>query len=444
MLRSLEIQSFHSLKNLYLRELTDVNILTGENGSGKSLVLKYLLNHYENCALLRDGLSYTEYDEQSVILDKISTIDLVSEDYWELVEFLPELEGYYKSRSGVERGGLDKLIKICKAVYKLHKYKGIKLFLIDEPETHLHPKLQKDVVKLLGKLAAHLKIQFFVETHSPFVISESAILVDFQEKQSRNYRSRFYPGQKVYFMKNGKISDKNGVSGIKGEYGYWGSKVNTIAGKMLGAGLMDLVSKADFDLSINSPYLVFCEGQGRDEDEKFYNIVFQNRLPRVLFVSSRGSSQLESTFQLLRQIRSGLAANFKLLMLRDRDHEFVDHQAILEYQKSRTGVKVLHRRAIECYIYNSETARLLYQKYNQVCDPHFLKKLDKLNQQIQKEAETGVKGDDYKTRLKNSFYEAIANLDLDSQGYDDLIEQIATLINPDTEVYKELGQLIFG
>jgi predicted ATPase len=443
MLRSLEIHSFHSLKNLFLRELTDVNILTGENGSGKSQVLKYILNHYKDSAMIRDGLSYTENDKYSVILDKISTIDLEPEDYWELVEFLPELENYYKS-SNVERGGLDKLIKMCKSIYKLHKHKGITLFLIDEPEIHLHPKLQKDVAKLLGKLATNLQIQFFVETHSPFLISEAAALVDFQEKQSRNYRSRFYPSQKVYFMKNGKISDKNGVAGFKGEFGYWGSKVNTIAGRMLGAGLMDLVAKAEFDLNQESPYLVFCEGQGRDEDEKFYNIVFQNRIPRVLFVSSRGSSQLESTFQLLRQIRSGLAANFKLLMVRDRDHEFMDQQAILDYQKPRTGVKVLHRRAVECYIYNSETARLLYQKYNQLCDPHFLKKLDKLNEQIQKEAEMGVKGDDYKNRLKNSFYEAIANLDLDSQGYDDLIEQIATLINPDTEVYKELEQVIFG
>ncbi|MEM1311923.1 MAG: AAA family ATPase [Patescibacteria group bacterium] len=443
MLKSIEIKKFRNLSKVKLKELTDVNILTGENGSGKSQVLQYIISCRDDIVLLKDGLNNKYSSEITIILDKITDLHLSKLDYEDLVSFLPVLKRYYQT-NGVERGGLDKLIKICKLVYKLSKYDGVKIFLMDEPETHLHPKLQKDISRLCGVLAVNLKVQFIIETHSPFVISEAASLVDYQEKQSRNYKAEFYPSQKVYFMKNGKLTDKNGVAKVKGQYGYWGSKVNSIAGKMLGAGLMDLVAKAKFDLNDNSPYLVFCEGQGKDEDEKFYNSIFQNHSPRALFVSSRGTSQLESTFELLRQIRAGLAANFKILMVRDRDHEFCSEKEITSYQKNKPGVKVLRRRAIECYMYNSEVVRVLYSSLGKKCELSLLNRLDKLHDQIQKEAENGVRGDSYKNRLKKSFTEAISDLELADSFYSNLNLNIAKLIEPKTTIYKELERIIFG
>jgi hypothetical protein len=442
MIHDLIIENYRSLNRVYLRDLTDVNILTGENGSGKSLVLKYILEHHSDSAIIRDGLGYIAEDHRSVILDKIPSIRLDQGEYDDLISFLPEIEDYYRS-TGPERGGLDKIIKICKAIYKLAKEKNIVTFLIEEPETHLHPRLQKEIPNILDKMVKNLGVQFFVETHSPFIVSDSASLVDYHEKQSRSYHSNFRASQKVYFMKNGKLADKNGMSSIKGEYGYWGSKVNIIAAKMLGAGLMDLISPVEAELTHDAPLVVFCEGQGRDEDEKFYNIVFQNRVPRVLFVSSRGSSQLQSSFQLIREIRSGLASNFKLLMLRDRDHEFRDTQAIKDFERSRPGVHVLYRRAIECYIYNSEIAGLLYAKYNQELDHKLAIRLDELNHQIQSEAERGIKGDDYKERLKNCFYQVIEPLNLRSEFYDLLWQNLAILVTPQSKVYQELEQVVF-
>lgn len=60
--------------------------------------------------------------------------------------------------------------------YQIHKNLGIihpteaRTFIIDEPELHLHPGLQADVVAYLRHLTESENIQFIVATHSPTII----------------------------------------------------------------------------------------------------------------------------------------------------------------------------------------------------------------------------------------------------------------------------------
>ena len=82
-----------------------------------------------------------------------------------------------------------------------------------------------------------------------------------------------------------------------------------------------------------------------------------------MFVSCRGASQLHKTFRLLTEIKPGLSADFELLMLRDRDHEFPSLADIQRYQQENEGCRVLFKRALEVYLYNSETARLVLSKF---------------------------------------------------------------------------------
>lgn len=67
-------------------------------------------------------------------------------------------------------GGLMSLIQTCWQIFLFTKaYGETAVVLIDEPENHLHPSLQRD---FLGKLVkAFSKVQFIVATHSPFVIT---------------------------------------------------------------------------------------------------------------------------------------------------------------------------------------------------------------------------------------------------------------------------------
>lgn len=67
-------------------------------------------------------------------------------------------------------GGLMALIQAAWQVFLFTKaYGEVAVVLMDEPENHLHPSLQRD---FLGNLVrAFPKVQFVVATHSPFVIT---------------------------------------------------------------------------------------------------------------------------------------------------------------------------------------------------------------------------------------------------------------------------------
>lgn len=347
--------------------------------------------------------------------------------------------------------GEDIVTKLALGILYLNQEFGIDLFLLEEPESHLHPKWQKKLAYLFNFLHQEFNIQFISTTHSPFLISSSSqITQEIKEKNDMGDR-HFDAPQKVYFLKNGSIASKRGEieydggGHLKGRFGYWGSKVNYISSKMLGAGLMDLISPQMALASNDAPEIVFCEGEGGDEDARLYNIIFKDLTPPVLFISSRGATQLYRTFSIIKEIKKGLAANFSIKMLRDRDHEFPSQSEIEQFEKENPGVKVLHRRAIECYLFNSETAELWLKNKHRNANPDLLDQMDSLQNQIQKEAEQGVLGDSYKERLKELFLKIIFGYYPDNFLLDqNFREEISTLITPQTQNYKELFEVVWG
>ena len=80
-------------------------------------------------------------------------------------------------------GGLSALIEIAWQIFLRSRNAHHFTVLIDEPENHLHPSLQREIMPAL--LRAFPSVQFIVATHSPFVVTampESAVYVlDYDE-----------------------------------------------------------------------------------------------------------------------------------------------------------------------------------------------------------------------------------------------------------------------
>lgn len=69
-------------------------------------------------------------------------------------------------------GGLSAIIEIAWQIFLYSLHGGPFTVLLDEPENHLHPSLQREVMPQL--LATFPQCQFIVASHSPFVVTSAA------------------------------------------------------------------------------------------------------------------------------------------------------------------------------------------------------------------------------------------------------------------------------
>ncbi len=446
--------------DLNFQALAKVNYLVGENASGKTRALKTILKKYKNSFLIQDGISNIESDRffslDSVLIggQKDSNLEIYNkaknEFQNEAFFILKNIYGIKKNE--IDSGGYEKLFVFCLLLLYLIKNQFYKIFLIEEPEIHLHPKIQKYLPNLFQYFVKKYDIQFFLSTHSPFVVSGVGEITETEKeffniilpKRSRN-RKKFYPSQKVYFLKDSQLANKRGYVSTKGNFGYWGNKVNQISNKMLGVGLIDLISPQPTSPTKNAPKLVLCEGEGDGSDAKIYNTIFKKLNPPALFVSCRGNSQLHKSFRLIKEIKPGLSADFEILMVRDRDHEFPKLEDILNYENTNEGCKILRRRAIELYIFNVEIAEKVLTEQNLKLTTKNRNKLYRIINQTKRQTEKGTSGDQYKDNLWYAFVEAIKNsgYNLNPQSKD-LRVYLAKFVTPETKTYKELYEIIFG
>lgn len=457
-IESAEIKNYHGIapEGILLKDFSTVNYFVGENASGKTSVLNFLFEQYKlESAYISD--TFTHFDIYKFLAKDTNTLKNIERLLKERIFCLDGLNIFdqtnfnglfdenlmkkacvYTFEAGVKNGycetflkgeknhssGKNKLINLAYAALFLKEKFKVKYIFLDSVSTHLHPNLQKQVPIILEYLSQKLNIQFFITTHSPFIISGCS----------------HFPAQKVYFLKDGKVAGKHGQISTKGSSGYWGAKVVQIAATMLGTGFQDIYSPQIPVFSNQTPYLVLCEGEGEEEDAKIYNIIFKDFKPSLLFASARGSSQLEKSYHTLLQVQPALSVNLKILMLKDRDHYFLNEEEVLEYESNNVGVKVLRRRAIEAYLFCEEMGELLTKKYNVQFPKDARKSIKILDHEIQSEAEIGVQGNKYKQELEQNFVshlKPVITLLMNETGLS-MRESLATLIAPETKIYQEI------
>jgi hypothetical protein len=393
-----------------LSKLTKVNIISGRNNSGKTSILKKI---------------YERFNETSYLWNTVEIENLII--------------------------NLENNLFIIKQRQEL-------INLMINPENNLYPDLQQQLPIVLKRITNILNIQFIISTNSPFLIASSSKISDSERLYSLRQKKLFIPSQKIFLLEEGKVLANNNLKGFihkQSEMGFWGKKANLIASKILIDGLSwtdkknNLIEEQNYE-DKKSPYLILCEGENSESDALIYNQIFPDYKGRsVLFVSCKSNTELSINFEVFRQIKNSLSANFNLLMLRDRDHEFANNREIENYTSEYPGRKVLFKRAIECYLYNSETASLLLNLQNEILDPIYKNLMDDLQQSIQSEAENGHLGHDYKSRLKLLFRKATKNYKFinpeltNSNKNKFSVKILAKLITSNTQTYKDLESAIF-
>ena len=85
-------------------------------------------------------------------------------------------------------GGIAALVDVAWQVYMRSRTDATFTVMMDEPENHLHPRLQRSV--LPGLLHAFPQAQFIVSTHNPFVVTSvrdsNVIVLDFVNDRVRS------------------------------------------------------------------------------------------------------------------------------------------------------------------------------------------------------------------------------------------------------------------
>ena len=179
MLNSIEIKKHRILEDFKISKLGRVNLIVGNNNSGKSTVLDALYNQYHMilpCIVV--PTQFISIDEW----DKIAFNQTMSMVGGDLRIIIPEFNNLIffwtmanpMSYQVFSRGSPHPIpinnlgggmLRVLQLVYNVFMAKG-GLLLIDEFENGLHHSAQEKLWALLFELAQKLDIQIFATTHS--------------------------------------------------------------------------------------------------------------------------------------------------------------------------------------------------------------------------------------------------------------------------------------
>ena len=136
---------------------------------------------YGNQVVIPNEEARETFEGFSEALRRVLPVDL---DFRQIVIRMPEVileTGTGDFSLDAASGGIAALMDVAWQIYMRSRLDRTFTVLMDEPENHLHPSLQRSV--LPGLLAAFPQAQFIVATHNPFVVTSvrdsNVIVLDF-------------------------------------------------------------------------------------------------------------------------------------------------------------------------------------------------------------------------------------------------------------------------
>jgi predicted ATPase len=323
---------------------------------------------------------------------------------------------HYRNLSAGEKSAFDLILDM---VIQSQYYPDA-IYCIDEPEAHMHTRLQGKVLRELYLLVPE-NSQLWISTHSIGMLQEAEDI----EKQ--------FPGTVVFLDFDGKDFDTDEM----------------IRPAQIGKAVMDKfyeLAFGDFAKLMLPRKIIFCEGNPngksrKDYDKIIYSTIFGETHHDVFFISSGSCSELENIEKSLGEIMTKLLSNTEIIKIVDRDDR--SEQEVEKNEKK--GIKTLSKRHLESYLLDDSIIEKLCTTKGkadlyQTC-------LSEKSKAITNAISQGKPQDDVKS-ARGEIYNALKNvLSLTQCGNNAdafIRDTMAPLITPDTEIYKQLENEIFG
>ncbi len=312
----------------------------------------------------------------------------------------------YENLSSGEKAALDMLLDIV--VFKEEFNDSV--FCIDEPEAHIHTKLQGPLLKQLYKLIPD-NSQLWIATHSIGMVRKA------QDLWNDNPDS-------VVFLNFGDetldFDDDATITPTQPNPKLWEQTYDIALGD-----LAELVASEQY---------VFCEGT--DFDETCYQNIFSPHYPETRFISMGGST---TVVKVVKELKGKIAKGAKVIGVVDGDNATCGD---IE-RNTEAGVCTLSEKTIESYLLDNEVLTKLCEHYG---------KPNKVNDLLAaKQNALDSRGLEVSDNLKpiGQHIHGVAQRILKSVRLGNNKESfmrdiLAPLIQPGMAVYEQLHEDIFG
>lgn len=323
---------------------------------------------------------------------------------------------HYKNLSAGEKSAFDLILDLVIQ----SRYFSDAIYCIDEPESHMHTKLQGKVLREMYRLIPD-KSQLWLTTHSIGMLQEAEDI----EKEE--------PG-KVAFLDFGGYDFDSGQIIRPSKVG------RTITEKFYELAF------GDFAKLLLPKTIVFCEGDSngskcRDFDKSIYTKIFGDTHPDTSFISV-GSCTDVAAFEIKQGgIVNTILKGSKIIKIIDRD-DLSDHEV---EEKHKKNIRVLSKRNIESYLLDDSVIRELCKKTGQ--EEKFSECVEAKNQAISDSVLRGNPENDLKSAGGTIYNNLKRILCLTSCGNNVgsfLRDTMAPLIAEGMDIYNQLEEDIFG
>lgn len=322
----------------------------------------------------------------------------------------------YQNLSAGEKSAFDLILDMVVQ----SKYYPDAVYCIDEPELHMHTKLQGKVLRELYLLIPGSS-QLWVSTHSIGMLQEAEDI----EKEN--------PGTVVFLDFGNRDFDTDQI----------------IRPSRIGKAVINKfyeLAFGDFAKLMLPKTIVFCEGdpnggKRKDFDKTIYSTIFTDTHPEAFFISGGSCNDIENIEKNSGEIIQTLLTGTKVIKIVDRDDRSSQEVADL----AKAGIKVLKRRNLESYVLDDAVIKKLCDKVGK--PEEYVACIQEKQKALTDSVSRGNAPDDFKKASGGIYISLKRRLSLTQCGNNPdpfMRDTLAPLITPDMDVYKELEAEIFG